>query len=658
MCSPLESWFSAATFDDDRFITQNLEVLAGATNGMGETALMLAAYNDSINVVSRLVGCEAGRRDYSGKAAIHVAVERDSIVLCRILAPFESGLLVENGMNPFHLAARLAKPNALYALMPFYRLERDYDGNSALEHALLGDAPECLAVVLTGNHVGISEIDIAIAFADRLGLAEDLVDILLDAKNRLLSNRITQTYNCPTVRFPQMEGSLYASGVGAGTMGAKGSIPVHTNPVHQVPTQHIPPRPRPIPESRSTEVPSMMQSLHGQAVQRMQDKYQEDVARIRELLARKDMVMEEVAQARDFIVPFSNSNSVTASLNESVSPRNGPSACIEAQPADMPSAYDLPSIDEDRSPPGTDAPVVTMSRLSAPACDDSDMLSTATTTTSTTNTTKEAGNDHESRFSQSPALIKAREVLTRETTAPPVTREPPQRSQSLTHASNTTYDTSMSTVSKESVASSDALSVTNLATVPPQAAISVGQPGFTRLMQAASTGDLKTVRLLALTLAKHRDVTGKTALMYAAERGHCDIIRILAPLEAGMTLPNGGTALMHAVGNSYPDAAAILMVTEAGMQMEDGWTALMSAAALNDEDIVALLLDKEAGLTCNARSPYGDGFCAARIAAQNNFVGCLRILAPREATLVTQHKEEIPRYASSEEAQAVLALYI
>lgn len=656
MCSSLENWFSAATFDDDRFIAQNLEVLAGATNGMGETALMLAAYNDSINVVSRLVGCESGRRDYSGKAAIHVAVERDSVVLCRILAPFESGLLVENGMNPFHLAARLAKPNALYALMPFYRLERDYDGNSALEHALLGDAPECLAVVLTGRHVGISEIDMAISFADRLGLAEDLVDILLDAKNRLLSNRITQTYNCPTVRFPQAEGSLYASGA---TTGVTGSVPVHTNPVHQAPIQHIPPRPRPGPDSRSADAPSMMQSLHGQAVQRMQDKYEEDAARIRELLARKDAVMEEVAQARDFIVPFSNSNSVTASLNESVSPRNGPSTCIEAQPADMPSAYDLPSIDEDRSPPGIDAPVVTMSRLSAPACDDSNMISTTTTTSTTVTTTKETtGTDHEPRFSQSPALIKAREVLARETTAPPVVREPPARSQSLTHASNTTYDASMSTASKESVASSDALSVTNLATVPPQAAISVGQPGFTRLMQAASTGDLKSVRLLALTLAKHRDVTGKTALMYAAERGHCDIIRILAPLEAGMTLPNGGTALMHAVGNSYPDAAAILMVTEAGMQMEDGWTALMSAAALNDEDIVALLLEKEAGLTCNARSPYGDGFCAARIAAQNNFVGCLRILAPREATLVTQHKDEIPRYASSEEAQAVLALYI
>lgn len=178
MSAELAQWFAAARTGDEQHILTSISHFAGSKNERGETALMIAAYNDHPRIVSRLCPYESRNSDNSGKSAIHIAVERDSYDTCTALGPHERGILIENGMNPYHLAARLGKARAMDALSIFFGMERDYDGLSVLEHAIIGESEECLRLALSNHKVTPKDIANAKIYAEDNGLSQKMIQVL------------------------------------------------------------------------------------------------------------------------------------------------------------------------------------------------------------------------------------------------------------------------------------------------------------------------------------------------------------------------------------------------------------------------------------------------------------------------------------------------
>lgn len=228
MSAELAQWFAAARAGDEQRILTSMGTFAGSKTDTGETALMIATYNDHARIVSRLCPYEARCSDNSGKAAIHIAVERDNYDTCTALGPHERGILIENGMNPYHLAARLGKARAMDALAIFFGMERDYDGLSVLEHAVIGESEECLKYALNNRKVTAKDIANAKAYAEDHALSSRMIRIL-DEKlgeygdvsvSSMVGANLSQRYTSSTrsqlqseqasVTFPD-EGSLRAA---------------------------------------------------------------------------------------------------------------------------------------------------------------------------------------------------------------------------------------------------------------------------------------------------------------------------------------------------------------------------------------------------------------------------------------------------------------
>jgi ankyrin repeat protein len=124
-------------------------------------------------------------------------------------------------------------------------------------------------------------------------------------------------------------------------------------------------------------------------------------------------------------------------------------------------------------------------------------------------------------------------------------------------------------------------------------------PGGLSLFEAASVGDVETVRRLverSRTAAEDRTDDGYTALHLAAWFGRLEVARVL--LEHGAD-PNAvalnesrGTPLHSAVASRHRDVASLLLAlgASANVVQHGGWTPLHAAAGHGDDAIASLLL--------------------------------------------------------------------
>lgn len=121
-----------------------------------------------------------------------------------------------------------------------------------------------------------------------------------------------------------------------------------------------------------------------------------------------------------------------------------------------------------------------------------------------------------------------------------------------------------------------------------------------RLMEAAQSGDLKTVKELS---AKKTDlnVQGEqklTALMQATATGRMEVVKFLLGKKVDLELKNevGDTALAMAVGNEQEAATKALIKAGARLDVSCGdGTLLMCAVKTNDVKTIGLILKKHPG---------------------------------------------------------------
>ena len=141
----------------------------------------------------------------------------------------------------------------------------------------------------------------------------------------------------------------------------------------------------------------------------------------------------------------------------------------------------------------------------------------------------------------------------------------------------------------------------------PMRRITVGEYGWTGLMEASLNGDTAAVKSLVAKGAdvNAKDDSGATALLLAASGGHTAIIHIL--LEHGADVnaktKNGETALIAAVQHRHKDVVDILLAKGADVNWRGGFsnlTAMEYAAANGYSDVFQILLAKGAQVTDNA----------------------------------------------------------
>lgn len=289
MSADLAQWFAAARTGDEQLILTSISHFAGSKNDKGETALMIAAYNDHPRIVSRLCPYESKSSDNSGKAAIHIAVERDNYDTCTALGPHERGILIENGMNPYHLAARLGKARAMDALSIFFGMERDYDGLSAIEHAIIGESEECLKLALNNHKVTAKDIATAKIYAEDNCLSQKLVHILDEKINEYGSSNTSSMIG---VYLSQRNSPYTRSQVHSD----HASINLDDGSVH-----------------RADEYVQEMRQITGSFRCVPVDPRSEDKDRIDELLAAKDELLREHMAER--LSPTTRSRSMSPPLS-------------------------------------------------------------------------------------------------------------------------------------------------------------------------------------------------------------------------------------------------------------------------------------------------------------------------------------------------------
>ncbi|WP_133406345.1 ankyrin repeat domain-containing protein [Parashewanella tropica] len=166
--------------------------------------------------------------------------------------------------------------------------------------------------------------------------------------------------------------------------------------------------------------------------------------------------------------------------------------------------------------------------------------------------------------------------------------------------------------------------------------------GWTALMNAASYGDIDTVKLLL----KHQvDVNvvnhdGKTALYCAADGGHSDVVSLL--LEHGASAiqrdKQAFTPLQIAAHKGRGAVVDVLLKqpeVDIDAQNDRGWTALMLAAAHGNVGIVRSLLSH----TINIQATHHNGETALEIALHNSRLGdkgCKKVVGLIKAKMKEQ----------------------
>lgn len=139
--------------------------------------------------------------------------------------------------------------------------------------------------------------------------------------------------------------------------------------------------------------------------------------------------------------------------------------------------------------------------------------------------------------------------------------------------------------------------------------LTVGEEGWTELMEAAFQGNTAAVRDL---LSKQADVNAKTvggatALMVAASGGHREIVQALLAKGAEVNAKSvaGETALVSAVAQGHILIVQTLLDSDADIHVKDysGIGLLQTAVMRGREAIVRALLDK--GANPSERNTYG-----------------------------------------------------
>lgn len=150
-----DQWFKAVRSKNIQLVSELLPTFARTQNKHGETALMMAAASNCLNLCRALAPHEHSMTNNRGYTALAIAALRNHSSVCLLLVKYEKSVPLHKGTTPLLLAIQSSSLDAVKVLTPYYP---DTDASKMSDIAVLTDDSEMLSLLI--NSASITHEDI------------------------------------------------------------------------------------------------------------------------------------------------------------------------------------------------------------------------------------------------------------------------------------------------------------------------------------------------------------------------------------------------------------------------------------------------------------------------------------------------------------------
>lgn len=206
------TWFDAARTNNYALVMETVDIYARSVSDEGDTALILAAENNALDVARILITREACMVNKAGLTALMQAALMNCVETAELLAPLEANISMPDGRDAFMLASSRGNVEVLKAIHPYFALRTDHSGFSALDHAVLENREHAVKFILQARVTTLKDLETALFLAiekeytDIYGLLRDKSASLLNSSSRD-SNRYDHLIKNPSLGSSFMQAS-------------------------------------------------------------------------------------------------------------------------------------------------------------------------------------------------------------------------------------------------------------------------------------------------------------------------------------------------------------------------------------------------------------------------------------------------------------------
>lgn len=160
MTETIDAWFAAISAHNYEKVKNDLGVFKGSVNSEGLTGLHLAAKTGDVSIIRILAATEKGILTPDGLTAYMLSVINEHWDAAEFLYQFEGDIRTNRNKTILHVLAERGLINGLEAVVSKTPNERDCNGNTALESALLASQIDAAAILLRQFPLDLSELSI------------------------------------------------------------------------------------------------------------------------------------------------------------------------------------------------------------------------------------------------------------------------------------------------------------------------------------------------------------------------------------------------------------------------------------------------------------------------------------------------------------------
>ncbi|TNJ29161.1 Ankyrin repeat protein 1 [Giardia muris] len=181
-----DEWFDAIERNDLELVSRLIPKNKGRRNDDGDTGLIVAVQSNLLGVAQLLAPHERGLRSASGCTALMIACMMNLVELTNVLLPLEYEENLSDGRDALMLAASSNSGDVIEYLAEKYLLRRDSHGLTALDYAS-HEGHLLIVIKLIALYKPTSEdLDFALEFAQRAG-RQTVISFLVDLKKKTVN---------------------------------------------------------------------------------------------------------------------------------------------------------------------------------------------------------------------------------------------------------------------------------------------------------------------------------------------------------------------------------------------------------------------------------------------------------------------------------------
>ncbi|KAE8305223.1 Ankyrin repeat protein 1 [Giardia duodenalis] len=202
------TWFDAARANNCALIMETVDVYARSVSDEGDTALILAAENNALDVAKVLIPREVCMVNKAGLTALMQAALMNCAETAELLAPLEANISMPDGRDAFMLASSRGNIEVMKVIHPYFALRTDQSGFSALDHAVLENREQAVKFILQMRVTTLKDLETALFLAVEKEYTH-IHDLLREKSASLLSSNSRDSHRYDhLIRNPSLGNSF------------------------------------------------------------------------------------------------------------------------------------------------------------------------------------------------------------------------------------------------------------------------------------------------------------------------------------------------------------------------------------------------------------------------------------------------------------------